>query len=87
MREVQRQRASTSRELAAHHTWSQPWVSYERQMRIIAVTETDAHLRLLAGRGRVASDGGTVATSTAPARCPPATVAPWRVRSRPRPGP
>jgi hypothetical protein len=29
-------------------------------MRIFAVTETDAHLRLLASRGLVAGDGGPV---------------------------
>ena len=51
-------------ELAAHLTWSRPWEQYERRMRIFAVTETDAHLRLLASRGLVASDGGTVPTWT-----------------------
>ena len=35
-------------QLAAHLTWSRPWDQYERRMRIFAVTETDAHLRLLA---------------------------------------
>jgi hypothetical protein len=33
-------------------------------MRIFAVTETDAHLRLLAGRGLVAGSGGPVPTWT-----------------------
>ena len=53
---------STPWQLAAHLTWSRPWSSYQRRMRIFAVTETDAHLRLLGSRGlAVAGDG----------RCPP----------------
>ena len=55
---------STPWQLAAHLTWSRPWDQYERRMRIFAVTETDAHLRLLADRGLVVSDGGTVPTWT-----------------------
>ena len=51
-------------DLAAHLTWSRPWSSYERGMRVFAVTETDAHLRLLASRGLVVSDGGAVPTWT-----------------------
>jgi glyoxylase-like metal-dependent hydrolase (beta-lactamase superfamily II) len=51
---------STPWELAAHLTWSRPWDHYERRMRIFAVTETDAHLRLLASRGLVVSNGGAV---------------------------
>ena len=45
-------------ELAAFLTWSRPWSSYERRMRIFAVTETDAHLRLLASRGLVVPSEG-----------------------------
>ncbi|WP_216870780.1 MBL fold metallo-hydrolase [Modestobacter excelsi] len=59
---------STPWQLAAHLTWSRPWSSYERRMRIFAVTETDAHLRLLASRGLVRTDGGAVPTWTAAAR-------------------
>jgi glyoxylase-like metal-dependent hydrolase (beta-lactamase superfamily II) len=55
---------STPWQLAAHLTWSRPWDQYERRMRIFAVTETDAHLRLLASRGLVVSDGGPVPTWT-----------------------
>jgi len=55
---------STPWQLAAHLTWSRPWDQYERRMRIFAVTETDAHLRLLATRGLVASCGGPVPTWT-----------------------
>jgi glyoxylase-like metal-dependent hydrolase (beta-lactamase superfamily II) len=55
---------STPWQLAAHLTWSRPWGQYERRMRIFAVTETDAHLRLLAGRGLVVSDGEPVPTWT-----------------------
>jgi glyoxylase-like metal-dependent hydrolase (beta-lactamase superfamily II) len=55
---------STPWQLAAHLTWSRPWEQYERRMRIFAVTETDAHLRRLAGRGLVTSDGGPVPTWT-----------------------
>jgi glyoxylase-like metal-dependent hydrolase (beta-lactamase superfamily II) len=55
---------STPWALAAHLTWSRPWEQYERRMRIFAVTETDAHLRLLASRGQVVSDGGPVPTWT-----------------------
>ena len=51
-------------ELAAQLTWSRPWEQYERRMRIFAVTETDAHLRLLAGRGSIISSGGPVPTWT-----------------------
>jgi glyoxylase-like metal-dependent hydrolase (beta-lactamase superfamily II) len=55
---------STPWDLAAHLTWSRPWEQYERRMRIFAVTETDAHLRLLASRGLVTGSGGTVPTWT-----------------------
>jgi glyoxylase-like metal-dependent hydrolase (beta-lactamase superfamily II) len=55
---------STPWQLAAHLTWSRPWDQYERRMRIFAVTETDAHLRLLASRGLVTSAGGPVPTWT-----------------------
>jgi glyoxylase-like metal-dependent hydrolase (beta-lactamase superfamily II) len=55
---------STPWQLAAHLTWSRPWEQYERRMRIFAVTETDAHLRLLASRGLVAGSGGPVPTWT-----------------------
>jgi glyoxylase-like metal-dependent hydrolase (beta-lactamase superfamily II) len=59
---------STPWQLAAHLTWSRPWEQYERRMRIFAVTETDAHLRLLASRGLVVSSGGPVPTWTPAAR-------------------
>jgi glyoxylase-like metal-dependent hydrolase (beta-lactamase superfamily II) len=55
---------STPWQLAAHLTWSRSLEQYERRMRIFAVTETDAHLRLLASRGLVVSDGGEVPTWT-----------------------
>jgi len=55
---------STPWQLAAHLTWSRPWDQYERRMRIFAVTETDAHVRLLAARGLVTSSGGAVPTWT-----------------------
>ncbi|TQN43192.1 glyoxylase-like metal-dependent hydrolase (beta-lactamase superfamily II) [Blastococcus colisei] len=55
---------STPWDLAAYLTWSRPWEQYERRMRIFAVTETDAHLRLLASRGLVVSSGGPVPTWT-----------------------
>jgi glyoxylase-like metal-dependent hydrolase (beta-lactamase superfamily II) len=55
---------STPWDLAAHLTWSRPWEQYERRMRIFAVTETDAHLRLLASRGLITSSGGPVPTWT-----------------------
>jgi glyoxylase-like metal-dependent hydrolase (beta-lactamase superfamily II) len=55
---------STPWQLAAHLTWSRPWDQYERRMRIFAVTETDAHLRLLATRGLVTTAGGPVPTWT-----------------------
>ena len=55
---------STPWQLAGHLTWSRPWDQYERRMRIFAVTETDAHLRLLASRGLVTSTGGPVPTWT-----------------------
>jgi glyoxylase-like metal-dependent hydrolase (beta-lactamase superfamily II) len=55
---------STPWQLAARLTWSRPWEQYERRMRIFAVTETDAHLRLLASRGLVTGSGGTVPTWT-----------------------
>ncbi len=45
-------------------TWSRPWEQYERRMRIFAVTETDAHLRLMASRGLVAGSEGPVPTWT-----------------------
>jgi len=59
---------STPWDLAAYLTWSRPWEQYERRMRIFAVTETDAHLRLLASRGLVTSSGGPVPTWTLAAR-------------------
>jgi glyoxylase-like metal-dependent hydrolase (beta-lactamase superfamily II) len=55
---------STPWDLAAHLTWSRPWEQYERRMRIFAVTETDAHVRLLASRGLVTGSGGPVSTWT-----------------------
>ncbi|MCW2700653.1 MAG: Beta-lactamase-like Metallo-hydrolase [Blastococcus sp.] len=55
---------STPWQLAAQLTWSRPWEQYERRMRIFAVTETDAHVRLLASRGLVTSSGGAVPTWT-----------------------
>ena len=61
---IRRNPGSTPWQLAAHLTWSRPWDQYERRMRIFAVTETDAHLRLLASRGLVVSDGGAVPTWT-----------------------
>lgn len=60
--------SSTPWQLAAYLTWSRPWDQYERRMRIFAVTETDAHLRLLASRGLVMGSGGPVPTWTATAR-------------------
>ncbi|RFU19641.1 MBL fold metallo-hydrolase [Geodermatophilus marinus] len=59
---------ATPWQLAAHLTWSRPWEDYERRMRIFAVTETDAHLRLLARRGLVVGSGGPVPTWTVAAR-------------------
>jgi glyoxylase-like metal-dependent hydrolase (beta-lactamase superfamily II) len=59
---------STPWQLAGELTWSRPWDQYARRMRIFAVTETDAHLRLLATRGLVAGSGGAVPTWTATAR-------------------
>jgi glyoxylase-like metal-dependent hydrolase (beta-lactamase superfamily II) len=61
---IRRHPRSTPWDLAAHLTWSRPWDQYERRMRIFAVTETDAHLRLLARRGLVVSSGGPVPTWT-----------------------
>ena len=65
---IRRFPASTPWELAAHLTWSRPWDRYERRMRIFAVTETDAHLRLLASRGLVVGSDGPVRTWTAALR-------------------
>ncbi|WP_209313839.1 MBL fold metallo-hydrolase [Blastococcus sp. TF02A_35] len=59
---------STPWDLAAHLTWSRPWEQYARRMRIFAVTETDAHLRLLARRGLVVGSGDPVQTWTAAVR-------------------
>ena len=59
---------STPWELAAHLTWSRPWSAYQRRMRIFAVTETDAHLRLLGSRGLAAAGDGPVPTWVATAR-------------------
>jgi glyoxylase-like metal-dependent hydrolase (beta-lactamase superfamily II) len=56
---------STPWELAAQLTWSRPWSSYRRRMRIFAVTETDAHLRLLHSRGLAEATGGPVPTWSA----------------------
>jgi glyoxylase-like metal-dependent hydrolase (beta-lactamase superfamily II) len=59
---------STPWQLAAHLTWSRPWSSYQRRMRIFAVTETDAHLRLLGSRGLAVAGGEPVPTWTPAAR-------------------
>ncbi len=56
---------STPWDLAGELTWSRPWSSYERGMRVFAVTETDAHLRLLASRGAVVGTAGPVPRFTA----------------------
>jgi glyoxylase-like metal-dependent hydrolase (beta-lactamase superfamily II) len=60
--------ASTPWQLAAHLTWSRPWSSYQRRMRIFAVTETDAHLRLLGSRGLAVASEGPVPRWTPAAR-------------------
>ncbi|SFL46109.1 MBL fold metallo-hydrolase [Geodermatophilus ruber] len=65
---VRAQPHSTPWQLAGLLTWSRPWEQYERRMRIFAVTETDAHLRLLAARGLVISSGGAVPRWTAAVR-------------------
>jgi glyoxylase-like metal-dependent hydrolase (beta-lactamase superfamily II) len=65
---IRRYPGSTPWDLAAHLTWSRPWSAYERRMRIFAVTETDAHLRLLASRGLVVGSDGPVRTWTAALR-------------------
>ncbi|MGY1745957.1 MBL fold metallo-hydrolase [Blastococcus sp. SYSU D00695] len=59
---------STPWDLAAHLTWSRPWEQYADAMRVFAVTETDAHLRLLARRGLVVGTGGAVPTWTVAVR-------------------
>jgi len=59
---------SSAWQLAAYLTWSRPWEQYERRMRIFAVTETDAHLRLLATRGLVSQSGGAAPTYRLTAR-------------------
>jgi glyoxylase-like metal-dependent hydrolase (beta-lactamase superfamily II) len=68
LRAVREHPGSTPWQLAAHLTWSRPWPSYQRRMRIFAVTETDAHLRLLGSRGLATAAGGRVPTWTAAAR-------------------
>ena len=60
-----RTRAARRGTWPAHLTWSRPWSSYERSMRVFAVTETDAHLRLLASRGAVVGTAGPVPRWTA----------------------
>ena len=60
--------ASTPWQLAAHLTWSRPWSAYQRRMRIFAVTETDAHLRLLGSRGLATAGDAPVPTWTATGR-------------------
>ena len=59
---------STPWELAGHLTWSRPWEQYANAMRMFAVTETDAHLRLLASRGLVVGSGGPVPAWTVAVR-------------------
>jgi glyoxylase-like metal-dependent hydrolase (beta-lactamase superfamily II) len=59
---------STPWELAGHLTWSRPWEQYAHAMRRSAVTETAAHLRLLASRGLVVGSGGAVPTWTVAVR-------------------
>lgn len=56
---------STPWQLAARLTWSRPWASYTRQVRIFAVTETEAHLRLLGSRGLALRCDGPIPTWTA----------------------
>ena len=46
--------------LAGQLTWSRTWDQYSGRMRIIAVTETAAHVLELVGRGLVTSSGGDV---------------------------
>lgn len=59
---------STPWELAGHLTWSRPWDQYANSMRMMAVTETDAHVRLLASRGLVVGSDGPVRRWTAAVR-------------------
>ena len=59
---------STPWQLAGYLTWSRPWEQYANAMRMFAVTETDAHLRLLASRGLVAGSDDPVRTWTVAVR-------------------
>ncbi|MGY1814982.1 MBL fold metallo-hydrolase [Blastococcus sp. SYSU D00820] len=68
LRAIRAHPGSTPWDLAAHLSWSRPWEQYTRGMRIFAVTETDAHLRLLASRGLVVGEGDDVHTWTAAVR-------------------
>jgi glyoxylase-like metal-dependent hydrolase (beta-lactamase superfamily II) len=65
---LRRHPGSTPWQLAGHLTWSRPWSSYQRRMRIFAVTETDAHLRLLGSRGLATATAGPVPTWSPTAR-------------------
>ena len=59
---------STPWDLAGYLTWSRPWEQYANAMRMFAVTETVAHLRLLASRGLVVGSDGAVVTWTVAVR-------------------
>lgn len=59
---------STTWQLAGYLTWSRPWEQYANAMRMFAVTETVAHLRLLASRGLVVGSGDRVQTWTVAVR-------------------
>ncbi|MGY1743865.1 MULTISPECIES: MBL fold metallo-hydrolase [unclassified Blastococcus] len=59
---------STPWELAGYLTWSRPWEQYANAMRMFAVTETDAHLRLLASRGLVVGSDDPAPTWTVAVR-------------------
>jgi glyoxylase-like metal-dependent hydrolase (beta-lactamase superfamily II) len=53
---------ATSWALAGHLTWSRSWDQYSGRIRIIAVTETAAHVIELVRRGLVSASGGDVPT-------------------------
>jgi glyoxylase-like metal-dependent hydrolase (beta-lactamase superfamily II) len=59
---------STPWQLAGHLTWSRPWEQYASAMRMFAVTETVAHLRLLASRGLAVGSDAEVPTWTVAVR-------------------
>jgi hypothetical protein len=65
LRAVTRELGSTPWQLASRLTWTRPWEEYNGRLRLLAVTETAAHVNELVRRGIIRASAGDIPTYTA----------------------